>query len=81
MRMIVLLLPLALAACLSTEPEPGVITSFNGSSVTVQTPGTTALMRPLPQTVEVAQSACPGARYVSTRQVAQYFVEFLFICD
>jgi hypothetical protein len=79
MKKLALALPFVLSACMT--PEPGAIRSFNGSSVTVQTPGTSNLMQPMPATIEVAQSACPGARYVSTRQVTRYVVEFLFVCD
>lgn len=78
MRMIAIALPLALSACMA--PEPGAISAYNGSSVSVQTPGTTSLMRPLPETVAVAQSVCPDARYASTRRVSEYTVEFLFLC-
>lgn len=75
-----LVFPFLLSACLA-EPVAGTIVDYNGSSVRVSTPGTSALMRPMPDTIALARTACPEARYVSTQRAGSYNVVFLFLCD
>jgi hypothetical protein len=74
-------LPVALLAACDPALDPGIaISSYNGDTVTVSSPGSTAMMRPQSWHDAKAREACESARYASTRQTGPYTVEFLYLC-
>lgn len=81
MRLAIVLSAIALAGCVASEPA---ISSFNGSSVTVQAAGLEPNSPPGPEEIAVANEACGSAgkqaRYASKRFVGEARVEYLFLC-
>jgi hypothetical protein len=78
MRFVFLAAILPLAGCVIPPP---VVSSFNGSSVTVQTPGINPTTPPDAKETAVASAACgKPARFASGRKVADARIEYLFIC-
>lgn len=75
-------LPVALAvsACDPALDPAVAVSQFNGASVTVSSPGTTALMKPQAHHIAKAVEVCPNARYISTTRSGPTTVEFLFAC-
>lgn len=82
MRYALLLAFLPVAACM--EIPASAISSFNGSSVTVQRPGLAPASGPGPEEIALANEACATngktARAMSNSMVAEAVTEHLFIC-
>lgn len=82
-----LLAPLALAACVMTDPK-GVVVAYNGQTVTMRGPvdlspaafGKPAV--PSPELVAQARDICPNARLVSTTPTPgdSPTMDYLFLC-
>lgn len=66
------------SGCVSSEP---VVSSYNGSSVSIQTPGIQASVPPSTDEIALAAKTCQGpVEYASGRKVADATIEYLFIC-
>ncbi len=72
-----------LAACTTTEAVP-VVSSFNGDSVGLQGPGFFGNEKPTPAFAAEANRLCGRrglqAEYASSRMVADYTLEHLYLC-
>lgn len=78
MKSSALVLALAVAGCVESEP---VISSFNGSSVGIQSPGLIAPTKPTQEEYAKASDTCQStASYASSRMIGEYTQEHLFIC-
>ena len=73
----------ALASCTTTEAVP-VVSSFNGDSVGLQGPGFWGNEKPTQAFVDEANRLCGRrgmkAEYASSRMVADYTQEHLYLC-
>lgn len=74
---------LAMAACTTTEAVP-VISGFNGDSVSLQGPGFFGNEKPSQAFLDEANRLCGRrgmkAEYASSRMVADYTMEHLYLC-
>lgn len=74
---------LAMSACTTTEAVP-VVSSFNGDSVGLQGPGFFGTEKPTQAFVDEANRLCGRrgmkAEYASSRMVADYTQEHLYLC-
>lgn len=74
---------LVLSACTTTEAVP-VVSSFNGDSVGLQGPGFFGNERPTAAFLAEANRLCGRrglqAEYASSRMVADYTMEHLYLC-
>ena len=78
MRFVFLAAMLPLAACVIPPP---VVSNFNGSSVSIQTPGISPTSPPAADDLALATATCgKPARFASGRKVADARIEYLFIC-
>ncbi len=81
MKKLLVALPIVVAGCVDPSQDPSVsVVAFNGDSVTVRSPGTTALQKPQPWHDAKAREACANARYLSTTKTGQFTVDFLYTC-
>jgi hypothetical protein len=78
-----LIAALSLSACTATEAVP-VVSSFNGDSVGLQGPGFFGNEKPTQAFVDEANRLCGRrgmqAEYASSRMVADYTLEHLYLC-
>lgn len=78
MKSSALVLALAGAGCVESAP---VVSSFNGASVGIQSPGLIAPTKPTPEEHAKASDTCQSpAKYASSRMIGEYTQEHLFIC-
>lgn len=74
---------LAIGACTTTEAVP-VVSSFNGDSVGLQGPGFWGTEKPTEAFLAEANRLCGRrglkAEYASSRMVAEYTQEHLYLC-
>ena len=70
-----------LTACVpTTSSNEPVISAFNGHTVTIEAWGINDHQPPGLEDIELAQTACKGATYLSTKPVNEYKIAFLFKC-
>lgn len=78
-----LIASITLSACTTTEAVP-VVSSFNGDSVGLQGPGFFGNEKPTPAFLAEANRLCGRrglkAEYASSRMVADYTLEHLYLC-
>ena len=68
-----------LSGCI-TIPEP-VVSAYNGSTVSLQTPGISIPSKAFPDEQALADQTCKSkASYASSRKVSDAMLEMLFIC-
>lgn len=74
---------LIMSACTTTEAVP-VISGFNGDSVSLQGPGFFGTEKPTQAFLDEANRLCGRrgmkAEYASSRMVADYTMEHLYLC-